>query len=66
MNRGMYFFFGLPLYKELPALMDASLFTLEKRLIGRKPSVFTGFGGCLLELVSVCAVPGLWKALNEH
>lgn len=45
--------------------VDASLFTLEKRLTGRKPCVFTGFGGCLLERVSVCEVPGLWRALNE-
>ncbi len=41
------------------------LFTLEKRLTGRKPCVFIGFGGCLLERVSVCEVPGLWSALNE-
>lgn len=32
----------------LPVLhVDASLFTLERRLTGRKPCVLAGFGGCL-------------------
>lgn len=52
----------------LPALrVDASLFTLEKRLAGRKPRAFAGFSGVVfLEPVSVCEVPGLWRALNER
>ncbi len=47
------------------ALSGCQLFTLEKRLTGRKRCVFTGFGGSLLERVSVCEVPRLWRALNE-
>lgn len=66
----MIFFGSLLIFKKEKPLsvlqMEAGLFTLEKRLRGKKPCVSTGFGGCVLERVPVLSEePGLRRALNE-